>query len=189
VSFCADFLCLILANLWCFSFSEYVRITTVEQRRKYKTEFDTFYAEYRQLHEIMEKTRRRFAYLQEELSKVHQNERKYKVSIAWLCAAEHSTKPLDVSRRSKIKSFRSIKRTTTTSRSRKESNGECFVDTKHVIAQRALLLLFHSTFRFDYLHEKLSHIKKLVSDFDSQLTKGGAAAATNGDSQPLHATY
>lgn len=65
--------------LWLFS--DYPPITSVEQRRKYKTEFDKDYAEYRQLHLIMDKARRRFANLQQELSNVNPSERKYKVTM------------------------------------------------------------------------------------------------------------
>lgn len=61
--------------------SDYPPITAVEQRRKYKTEFDKDYAEYRQLHIIMDKARRRFANLQQELITVNPAERKYKVNI------------------------------------------------------------------------------------------------------------
>lgn len=61
--------------------SDYPPITKIEQRRRYKTEFDKDYSEYRQLHKIMEKARNRFANLQDELRKVHpSDERKYKVS-------------------------------------------------------------------------------------------------------------
>lgn len=61
--------------------SDYPPITKVEQRRRYKTEFDKDYTEYRQLHKIMEKARNRFANLQDELRKVHpSDERKYKVT-------------------------------------------------------------------------------------------------------------
>lgn len=66
-----------------FIHSDYPPITSVEQRRKYKTEFDKDYAEYRQLHLIMDKARRRFANLQKELSNVNPSERKYKVSVRW----------------------------------------------------------------------------------------------------------
>jgi hypothetical protein len=61
--------------------SDYPPITSVEQRRKYKTEFDKDYAEYRQLHTVMEKARKRFADLQTELRKVQSDERKYMVNI------------------------------------------------------------------------------------------------------------
>jgi Occludin homology domain len=60
-------------------YSDYPPIISVEQRRKYKTEFDKDYAEYRKLHLIMDKARRRFANLQQELSNVNPSERKYKV--------------------------------------------------------------------------------------------------------------
>lgn len=62
-----------------FIYSDYPPITSVEQRRKYKTEFDKDYAEYRQLHLIMDKARRRFANLQQELSNVDRSDRKYQV--------------------------------------------------------------------------------------------------------------
>lgn len=62
-----------------YNFSDYPPITSVEQRRKYKTEFDKDYAEYRQLHLIMDKARRRFANLQQELINVDQSDRKYQV--------------------------------------------------------------------------------------------------------------
>jgi RNA polymerase II elongation factor ELL len=60
-------------------FSDYPPITSVEQRRKYKTEFDKDFAEYRQLHLIIEKTREKFAALQQELSAVDKYDRKYRV--------------------------------------------------------------------------------------------------------------
>lgn len=53
----------------------------MEQRRKYKTEFDNDYAEYRQLHAIMEKVSRRFAKLEEELRNEEHNDKKYKVRL------------------------------------------------------------------------------------------------------------
>ena len=67
------------------SYSDYPPITSVEQRRKYKTEFDKDYSEYRQLHTIIEKTRNKFTNLQDELRKVHSSdERKYQVSIKYI---------------------------------------------------------------------------------------------------------
>lgn len=118
-------------------FSDYPPITSVEQRRKYKTEFDKDFAEYRQLHLIMDKARRRFANLQQELSSVSQSDQKYKEIQNQI-----------------ILEFK------------ENSNNSSFQDKKQ---------------RFDYLHEKLSHIKHLVSDFDSRLTKG--------DTQSTHAAY
>lgn len=122
-------------------FSDYPPITSVEQRRKYKTEFDKDYAEYRQLHLIMDKARRRFANLQQELSNVNPSERKYK-EIQNQIIQEY----------------------------KENNNNSSFQDKKQ---------------KFDYLHEKLSHIKKLVSDFDSRLTKGNV----NGETQTPHAAY
>jgi Occludin homology domain len=60
-----------------FSFnSEYPPISSIEQRRKYKTEFDKDYAEYLQLHAVMEKARSRFKNLKDELKKVHPSDKR-----------------------------------------------------------------------------------------------------------------
>ncbi|XP_070508067.1 RNA polymerase II elongation factor Ell [Chironomus tepperi] len=137
-------------------FSDYPPITSVEQRRKYKTEFDKDYSEYRQLHTIIEKTRNRFANLQDELRKVHSSdERKYQ-EIQNQIIQEY----------------------------RENNNDTRFQDKKQ---------------RFEYLHEKLSHIRKLVSDFDSQLVKGNVTTdnglsyssqqTANSNTQSIHTAY
>lgn len=64
--------------------SDFPRITSVEQRRRYKTEFDKDYAEYRQLHAIIEKVSNRFSQLEEELRNEANNDKKYKVSLSFL---------------------------------------------------------------------------------------------------------
>lgn len=71
--------------------SEFPPITSVEQRRRYKTEFDKDYAEYRQLHLIMDKARRRFAGLQQELKSISPSERKYKVILISFFIIVHFT--------------------------------------------------------------------------------------------------
>lgn len=57
---------------------QFTRITSVEQRRKYKTEFDNDFQEYRRLHEIVERVTRKFAQLEENLQHERRNERRYK---------------------------------------------------------------------------------------------------------------
>lgn len=57
---------------------QFTRITTVEQRRKYKTEFDNDFQEYRRLHDIVERVSRKFAQLEEDLQHQRNNERRYK---------------------------------------------------------------------------------------------------------------
>lgn len=54
----------------------------MEQRRKYKTEFDNDFQEYRRLHEIVERVSRKFAQLEENLQHERHNERRYKVRIS-----------------------------------------------------------------------------------------------------------
>ncbi|XP_055596380.1 RNA polymerase II elongation factor Ell isoform X2 [Uranotaenia lowii] len=57
---------------------QFTRITSVEQRRKYKTEFDNDFKEYRKLHETVDSVSRRFAQLEEDLKHQRHNERRYK---------------------------------------------------------------------------------------------------------------
>lgn len=57
---------------------QFTRITTVEQRRKYKTEFDNDFQEYRRLHDIVERVSRKFAQLEEDLQHQRNDERRYK---------------------------------------------------------------------------------------------------------------
>lgn len=59
--------------------SQFTRITTIEQRRKYKTEFDNDYAEYMRLHADTERVSKRFAYLEENLRNEMNNDQRYKV--------------------------------------------------------------------------------------------------------------
>lgn len=61
--------------------SQFTRITTIEQRRKYKTEFDNDYAEYMRLHADTERVSKRFAYLEESLKNETNNDQRYKVSF------------------------------------------------------------------------------------------------------------
>lgn len=59
--------------------SQFTRITSIEQRRKYKTEFDNDYAEYMRLHADTERVSKRFASLEESLRNEENNDQRYKV--------------------------------------------------------------------------------------------------------------
>ncbi|XP_058834445.1 RNA polymerase II elongation factor Ell isoform X2 [Topomyia yanbarensis] len=107
---------------------QFTRITSVEQRRQYKTEFDNDFQEYRRLHQIVEKVSQKFAQLEEDLQQERHNERRYKD------IQRQIIKEYDES----IKDIR-------------------FQETKQ---------------RFNYLHNKLSHIKHLVLDYDDAITNG-----------------
>lgn len=67
--------------LWRSMSSQFTRITSIEQRRQYKTEFDKDYAEYMRLHGENERVSRRFAQLEESLRNTEHNDQRYKVSI------------------------------------------------------------------------------------------------------------
>lgn len=60
--------------------SQYSRITSIEQRRRYKTEFDNDYAEYRRLHTDTVRVSKKFTQLEAKLRSVSNNDQKYKVN-------------------------------------------------------------------------------------------------------------
>lgn len=69
---------LILYGLYFFR-NQFTRITSVEQRRRYKTEFDNEYKEYRRLHEVLENASRKFAQYEDDLSHEPKDTQRYKV--------------------------------------------------------------------------------------------------------------
>lgn len=102
---------------------EYTTIQTLEQRRRYKEEFNADYAEYRNLHSKVDEVSQKFAQLEKRL------QREEKGSDGW-----------KIIKNQIVKEYQENKR-----------------NTKHQEDKR----------RFQYLHEKLSHIKRLVLEFDS----------------------
>uniref|UniRef100_A0A182XCR7 OCEL domain-containing protein n=1 Tax=Anopheles quadriannulatus TaxID=34691 RepID=A0A182XCR7_ANOQN len=58
--------------------NQFTRITSVEQRRRYKTEFDNEYKEYRRLHEVLENASRKFAQYEDDLSHEPKDTQRYK---------------------------------------------------------------------------------------------------------------
>ncbi|XP_018574099.1 RNA polymerase II elongation factor Ell [Anoplophora glabripennis] len=101
---------------------QYVTIQDVDQRRRYKADFNADYAEYRDLHGIVEKVSRRFAQLEERLKQEDENSPRYKDIKRQIVREYHENKK----------------------------------DLEHQRAKR----------RFQYLHDKLSHIKQLVLEYD-----------------------
>lgn len=63
-----------------FIYSEYTTIKDLQQRKRYKEDFNAHYNEYRDLHGIVEKVSRRFAELEERLKKMDTSSREYRVS-------------------------------------------------------------------------------------------------------------
>ncbi|KAK4880936.1 hypothetical protein RN001_004255 [Aquatica leii] len=102
--------------------TEYTTIRNAEQRRRYKSDFNADYAEYRDLHAIVEKVSRRFAELEERLKQESISSPKYK----------------DI---------------------KKQIVREYNQNKQDLVHQRAKR-------RFQYLHDKLSHIKRLVLEYD-----------------------
>lgn len=106
--------------------TEYTPITSYEQRKRYKSDFNDNYAEYKDLHGVVEKVSRRFAELEERLKQEDTRSPRYK----------------DI---------------------KKQILTEYKENKKNVEHQKAKL-------RFQYLHEKLSHIKALVKDYDKTMS-------------------
>lgn len=69
-------------------FSEYTTIESLEQRRRYKEDFNADYAEYRHLHSIVDEVSRKFAQLEERLR------REEKGTDGWRVNIFNSLKPL-----------------------------------------------------------------------------------------------
>ncbi|XP_055316484.1 RNA polymerase II elongation factor Ell isoform X2 [Sitodiplosis mosellana] len=105
-----------------YDFSQFTRITSIEQRRQYKTEFDKDYSDYMKLHAENERVSKRFAQLEESLRNTDHKNQRYKEIQQQI-----------------LKEF-----------------------SRHQEKKK----------RFDYLHHKLSHIKRLVNEFDSTITNG-----------------
>ncbi|KAL1508914.1 hypothetical protein ABEB36_003733 [Hypothenemus hampei] len=105
---------------------QYIKITSPEQKRAYKADFNADYSEYKSLYPIVEKVSKRFVQLEEELKQEVVNTPRYK----------------DIKKQI-VREYHEMKK-----------------DLEHIRAKN----------RFQYLHEKLSHIKKLVSDYDQAQT-------------------
>lgn len=59
---------------------EYTTIKSGEQRRRYKSDFNADYNEYRDLHAVVERVSKRFAQLEERLRQEDESSQEYKVS-------------------------------------------------------------------------------------------------------------
>ncbi|KAK5649180.1 hypothetical protein RI129_000209 [Pyrocoelia pectoralis] len=105
--------------------TEYATIRSAEQRRRYKSDFNADYAEYRELHAVVEKVSRRFAELEERLKQENISSPKYK----------------DIKKQI-VREYNQNKQ-----------------DLEHQKAKG----------RFQYLHDKLSHIKRLVLEYDQRI--------------------
>ncbi|XP_022200997.2 RNA polymerase II elongation factor Ell [Nilaparvata lugens] len=103
--------------------TDYPRIESVEERRRYKADFNTNYMEYRALHSRVDKVARKFANLEESLKK------EPKDSPAW-----KTIKNMILEQYDNVK-----------------------VDKDYQSARQ----------RFNYLHNKLSHIKQRVLEYDT----------------------
>ncbi|KAK1128392.1 hypothetical protein K0M31_002856 [Melipona bicolor] len=118
----------------------YTTISSAEQRRRYKAEFNADYEEYRRLHAQVAKVSKRFTQLQDRMKREQAsgNWNEYE-AIRQLILYEYS---------------------------------ETKRDPKHRETKR----------RFHYLHEKLSHIKRLVLEYDTQNCSGMTTSNSNADS-------
>ena len=57
----------------------YTTIITAEQRQKYKAEFNTYYAKYRKLHNVLDQVSKRFAHLESKLKHAQKGSEDFKV--------------------------------------------------------------------------------------------------------------
>ncbi|XP_015604168.1 RNA polymerase II elongation factor Ell isoform X2 [Cephus cinctus] len=118
----------------------YTTISSAEQRRRYKAEFNADYEEYRRLHTQVAKVSKRFAQLEERL--------KQEMAYGNYERSEEIKEQI-------LEKYNETKR-----------------DPVHQETKR----------RFHYLHEKLSHIKRLVLEYDTQNGNAGSGSGTGGSS-------
>ncbi|KAK9305305.1 hypothetical protein QLX08_003578 [Tetragonisca angustula] len=118
----------------------YTTISSAEQRRRYKAEFNADYEEYRRLHAQVAKVSKRFTQLQDRLKREQ---------------ASGNWNEYEAIRQLILYEYNETKR-----------------DPKHRETKR----------RFHYLHEKLSHIKRLVLEYDTQNCGGMTTSNSNADS-------
>ncbi|KOX76737.1 RNA polymerase II elongation factor ELL2, partial [Melipona quadrifasciata] len=118
----------------------YTTISSAEQRRRYKAEFNADYEEYRRLHAQVAKVSKRFTQLQDRMKREQ---------------ASGNWNEYEAIRRLILYEYSETKR-----------------DPKHRETKR----------RFHYLHEKLSHIKRLVLEYDTQNCGGMTTSNSNVDS-------
>ncbi|CAH0553613.1 unnamed protein product [Brassicogethes aeneus] len=109
--------------------TDFTPIQSIEQRRRYKAEFNADYAEYRNLHEVVEEVSQKFKQLQERLKQVRETSPEYK----------------------------QLKNQITKEYQKNKS------DAAHQRASK----------RFYYLYGKLSHIKRLVYEYDQNVRQDG----------------
>ncbi|RWS29554.1 RNA polymerase II elongation factor ELL2-like protein [Leptotrombidium deliense] len=136
---------------------KYVEITSDAQRAKYKSDFNYEYGEYRALHRQLEVVAKRFAELESELKSTPEGSDEWNVSVSTVFeyVIENSSQRI---MDQIIKEYEETKR-----------------DAKYVEARRKVA----------YLHEKLSHIKKLVNNYDKQFPENVKRAARSKKSKRL----
>ena len=65
----------------CFYCSAYTPILSVEQRVRYKSEFNQYYAKYRTLHKVLDQVSKKFAHLEARLKEAQKGSQDFKVRI------------------------------------------------------------------------------------------------------------
>jgi RNA polymerase II elongation factor ELL len=101
----------------------YTPIVSVEQRVRYKSEFNQYYAKYRTLHKVLDQVSKKFADLEARLKKAQKGSQDFK-NVKHRIVEEYE----------------------------KNKKNQTYQEARS---------------NFQYLHEKLAHIKKLVHDYDT----------------------
>jgi len=103
--------------------SVYTPIVSVEQRVRYKSEFNQYYAKYRALHKVLDTVSKKFAHLEARLKEAQKGSQDFK-NVKHRIVEEYE----------------------------KNKKNQTYQEARS---------------NFQYLHEKLAHIKKLVHDYDT----------------------
>jgi len=111
----------------------YTPIVSAEQRGRYKSEFNQYYAKYRALHKVLDQVSKKFAHLESRLKEAPKGSQDFK-NVKSRIVLEYE----------------------------KNKKDQTYQEARS---------------NFQYLHEKLAHIKKLVHDYDTN-NLGGAGATS-----------
>ena len=122
----------------------YTSIVTLDQRQRYKADFNRSYAHYRKLHNVLDEVSRRFAHLESKLKQATRSSEESKVRMFSIYLTDHQ-----------LLCFQIVKARIMEEYEKNKKNQE-YQEARS---------------NFQYLHEKLAHIKKLVHDFDYDGTK------------------
>ena len=126
----------------------YTSIVTLDQRQKYKADFNKSYPYYRKLHNVLDEVSKRFSHLENKLKQVSRGSEEFKVRRYRLNGRLRG-----------VTTFFQVVKARIMEEYEKNKKNQEYQEARS---------------NFQYLHERLAHIKKLVHDFDCGNNRAGS---------------